>query len=54
MVYKYKHAHEVYEQPKEARMNKHTKETIIGHIMVTGGFFSIIAMYAALCWIMGV
>tara|TARA_R100000734_G_C3317858_1_gene111366 strand:- start:2073 stop:2180 length:108 start_codon:yes stop_codon:yes gene_type:complete len=35
-------------------MNKHTKDTITGHIIVTGGFFLIIAMYAALCWMAGV
>lgn len=34
-------------------MNKHTKDTIIGHIIVTGAFLMIPTTFAMLCWIMG-
>lgn len=34
-------------------MNKHTQETIIGHIIVTGAFLMIPTTFAFLCWVVG-
>jgi hypothetical protein len=35
-------------------MNKQTKDTITGHIIVSGAFLMIPTTFAILCWIMGV
>lgn len=35
-------------------MNNYTKDTIIGHIIVTGAFLLIPTTFAILCTIMGV